>query len=302
MKDNSEFSYKALLLLLLGGICMGSFPPLSKIAVQGGIPPFSYMFHAAAGAALGLLIWVKLFEQHPTINAGALRYCLIAGATGFVIPSMLTVWAVTRLGAGLVAMTFTLVPVLTYFLALLFRLESYRLVRVIGVASAFCGALLMTVPDSGVSGPDTSIWIFVVLLIPVSLSVSGIYRSIAWPQGYSPAQLAAGMLFMSALLLGAFSLWHAEGYLIFVSGQSADWIVLLQMAAAFLSYVLVFKVQKDHGPVFQSLMGYVSTATGILVGYLVYLESFSGMVWVALALMVLGMILVNRKGDAGTSG
>lgn len=281
---------------------MGSFPPLSKIAMQGGIPPFSYMFHAAAGAALGLIIWIRLFEPRPAIDIGYIRYSLIAGATGYALPSMLTVWAVTRLGAGLVAMTFTLVPVLTYFLALLFRLEAYRLVRVIGVATAFCGALVMTLPDSEISGGADSVWLFIALLIPVSLSASGIYRSIAWPRGYSPAQLAAGMLMMSALILGAFALWTAEGYLIYFSGRSGDWVVLLQMAAAFLSYVLVFKVQKDHGPVFQSLMGYVSTATGILVGYLVYQESFSNMVWIALVLMVLGMILVNRKGNSAAPG
>lgn len=295
MKDRSEFSYTAMLLLLLGGVCMGSFPPLSKIAMQGGIPPFSYMFHAAAGATLGLVIWVGQFERWPKIHIGTVRYCLIAGATGYVLPSMLTVWSVTRLGAGLVAMTFTLVPVLTYVQALLFRLEAYRRVRVIGIASAFCGAVFMTIPNSGSTSDAASVWVFIVLLIPVSLSVSGIYRSMAWPQGYSPAQLAAGMLFMSALMLGAFSFWNGEDYLIFFSGHAADWIVLLQMVAAFLSYVLVFKVQKDHGPVFQSLMGYVSTATGVLVGYLIYQESFSGMIWIAFGLLVLGMVLVNRK-------
>jgi len=295
LKDRSEFSYTALLLLLLGGICMGSFPPLSKIAMQGGIPPFSYMFHAAAGATLGLAIWVGLFEHWPKIRLAAVRYCLIAGATGYVLPSMLTVWSVTRLGAGLVAMTFTLVPVLTYGLALLFRLEAYRLIRVVGIASAFCGAVFMTIPNAGSASDAASAWVFIVLLIPVSLSVSGIYRSVAWPQGYSPAHLAAGMLFMSALMLGCLSWWNGEDYLIVLSGRDADWIVLLQMAAAFLSYVLVFKVQKDHGAVFQSLMGYVSTATGVLVGYLIYRESFSAMIWIAFGLLVLGMVLVNRK-------
>lgn len=297
MKDGSEFSYTALLLLLLGGICMGSFPPLSKIAMQGGIPPFSYMFHAAAGATLGLAIWVSLFERRPAIHLGAVGYCLIAGATGYVLPSILTVWSVTRLGAGLVAMTFTLVPVLTYALALLFRLEACRPVRVAGIASAFCGAVFMTAPNVGSTFAADTIWLFIVLFIPISLSVSGIYRSIAWPQGYSPAQLAAGMLFMSALMLGAVSLWSAEDYLVFFSGHAADWIVLLQMVAAFLSYVLVFKVQQDYGPVFQSLMGYVSTATGVLVGYLIFQEEFSAMIWVAFGFLVLGMILVNRKSD-----
>jgi len=103
------------------------------------------------------------------------------------------------------------------------------------------------------------------------------------------------MLFASAVILGLMSFWQGERYLILQWAQPEDWVVLAQMVAAFLSYVLLFWIQKNHGPVIQSLMGYISTATGVFVGYLIFGESFSNVLWIALALLIVGMALVNRK-------
>jgi len=179
VKKSSEFSPGALCALLVGGMCMGSFPPLGKIAVAGGIPPLSYMSHAAAGAAVGLLIWIAVFEKLPKIGFTYFRYCTLTAVTAYVVPSVLTILSVSRLGAGLVSMTYALVPVLTYFLALVYRLEGFQLVRVSGVVCGFLGAVLMTLPDHANTDPANTVWVFIVLMIPVSLALSSIFRSVA---------------------------------------------------------------------------------------------------------------------------
>lgn len=282
-------------LLLIGGICLGSFAPLSKVAIEAGVPPLTYMLYAAAGAAIGLAVWIGLFDRLPRPGVPFLRYSVVAGLTGYALPSVITVLAVTRVGAGFVAISFTLVPILIYALALALRLEGFHAPRVAGVLAGLCGALILTYPRFA-GGSDAGIaWTIITLMIPVSLALSGIYRTIAWPEAYTPIQLTLGMLSLSALALAVAAPLNGEAYLLFANGNPADVIVAAQMVAAFLSYAILFKIQREHGPVFQSLMGYVSTATGIVAGYMVFREAAPQSLWLALALLVIGMLLVNRK-------
>ena len=171
----------------------------------------------------------------PKVGFTFFKYCTLTAVTAYVVPSILTIFGVSRLGAGLVSMTYALVPVLTYFLALVYRLEAFQLVRIGGVVCGFFGAVLMTLPDHANTDPANTVWVFIVLMIPVSLALSSIFRSVAWPSGYSPSELAAGMLFMSAVMLGLMSFWQGERYFILLWAQPEDWVVLVQMLAAFLS-------------------------------------------------------------------
>jgi len=296
--NQPEFSRASILsiaMMLLGGICMGSFPPLSKLAVQNGIPEYSYMLHAAAGGALGLGVWVAKFDRFPTLNFTYIKYSAFTAITAYVIPSILTVFAVTKVGASLVAMTFTLVPVLAYIFTLLLGLEKVQSIRIIGICFGFIGVLTMALHKFSLDELDATVWVLAALIIPVSLAVSTAYRTLAWPEGFSPSQLALGMLAFSAIMLAFISVWNRNFYIIFWSANSGNWIVLLQMVTACLSYQLVFKVQRDNGPVFQSLMGYISMATGVVVGLFVYGEDFSKSLWFAFAFLIMGMYLVNRK-------
>ena len=53
------------------------------------------------------------------------------------------------------------------------------------------------------------------------------------------------------------------------------------------------------GPVFASLVGYVVTGIGVLLGVLVFGEEHSLWVWSALALMLIGLSLVKPRGQPG---
>jgi drug/metabolite transporter (DMT)-like permease len=49
------------------------------------------------------------------------------------------------------------------------------------------------------------------------------------------------------------------------------------------------------GPVFASQVGYVVTASGVLLGMAIYDERHSAWVWAALALMFAGLALVKPR-------
>jgi len=295
MKVAFPVQIRPIILLAIGGACLGSFPPLSKLGLQNGIPPISYMFYAAAGAGLALLLWTSLFDKAPLLSFWFLRYYVIAALTTFVVPSLATVIIVGEIGAGLVAISFTLVPVLTYIFAVLLKLERFARLRALGVIFGLAGAIIIYFPQTNTEGSSVSYWLIAALIIPLSLATGGIFRTMAWPETAAPMQLAAGMLITSALLLFPAVLWAGEAYWPFRFQTATDWIILFQILTAFLSYLILFEIQKSQGVVFQSLLGYVSTMTGVFVGYFLYKEHFPLIVWIALLLMLLGMAFVNYR-------
>ncbi|USG61511.1 DMT family transporter [Sneathiella marina] len=283
------------LLLAIGGACLGSFAPLSKIGLRAGIPPVSYMFYAALGASAGLLIWTCVTRKVPSLAPASLIYYAISALLTFVIPSLATVIIVEEIGAGLVAISFTLVPVLTYVFAVVLKLELFRRLRALGVLLGLAGAVIIYLPGTTLIDSEGALWTYSALIIPLSLATGGIFRTIAWPKGASASQLATGTLSMSAIMLLPILFWRGEAYWPFYLTSAADWIMVFQILTAFISYLILFELQKSQGVVFQSLIGYVSTMTGVFVGFFIYGEDFTYFLWFALLLMVCGMALVNRQ-------
>lgn len=167
-----------------------------------------------------------------------ITYYVVTAATAFVLPSLVTVFVVKELGAGLVAIAFTLVPVLTYLFALIFRLEVFDTFRAIGVGFGLCGALLIVFPESISSGSVKLPWMLALAIIPISLATSGIYRTIAWPESSSPLQLTIGMLLTSGIMLGLTMVGYGESFRLSDVDLRGLLVIGIQIIAAFISYLI----------------------------------------------------------------
>ncbi|MEO5321880.1 EamA family transporter [Mesorhizobium sp. CC13] len=74
-------------------------------------------------------------------------------------------------------------------------------------------------------------------------------------------------------------------------------LIAIQCVATGVGYGLFFRLQQVGGPVYVSQMSYVNTAVGVGFGVLLFGESLSLWIWLALALIVTGVLLVNRVGN-----
>ena len=103
----------------------------------------------------------------------------------------------------------------------------------------------------------------------------------------------AGTLLGAAFWLLLASLAFGTTYL--PSGTGSDWVLPAAGLFACLSFIPYFELQRVAGPVYLSQIGYVMAATSLAIGTFVFGERYGLLVWIAAAIIVAGILLVNRR-------
>lgn len=288
-----------LLLLFAAGLGIGLVFPLSKYASLAGIDPFIYIGWSAAGASCILLALTLLFRQRLAITAASLRYAVIAGATTYAIPFGTLVFVVPHLGSGIPSIFQSLTAILTLGVVAMLGMEKPGLMRSLGLVLGLVGVLIIIASRPTVDSTEdvSALWIAAALVTPLSLAFGNVYRSAAWPEGQNPIPLAALTFAAAALLMLAVGVAIAAArgdaaYLLVPSG--GVWVVVLQAIATGVGYAFFFRLQRVGGPVYLSQISYVNTAVGLGFAIALFAEPVNLLMAVALALIVVGVALVNR--------
>ncbi len=287
----------ALGLLLVTGILLGLTLPFGKVATAAGVAPIVWAFVISAGA--GAVLFAALTARGGRIVAtvGRLRYFTIAAAISYAIPNLLMFSAIPHLGAGYTGIMFTLSPVVTLMLSLLLGVRQPNALGIAGIVVGFAGAVLVAVTRGEAGRPAELFWVGMGLLLPVSLALGNIYRTLDWPEGAGTLELAAGShLAAAALLLVLILLSGSAGS--FSLLPSLPLLVAAQVASASLMFVFFFQLQKVGGPVYLSQIGYVGAAVGLLSGTLLLGERYGPLTWAG-ALVIAAGVAMTTKAQAG---
>ncbi len=283
-------------LLLVVGAMLGVTAVIAKAAALAGWPPIALLAWSLLGAALLQIGFTAASGRRLKTSPSHLRYFLISGLL-FALPNALAFAAAQHVGAGIVALCFAFPLILTYGLALCFRLERLQSLRLGGVLLGLVGALVIATGDTGL-GLRPSGWLLAALAAPVIIALGNLYRSLYWPQGATALELSPGMLLagggilLAALLASGATLHPVEWNLMtgaFLLGQTAIFALL---------FVLYFVLQKLAGPVYLSQIGSVAALVGLTLATLVLAEPLSMKLLVAAAFVAGGILLVNRGGRA----
>lgn len=283
-----------LLLLVATGTTLGLAPPFAKLATAAGIPAIAFAFWQYLLGGSGLLALAMLTGARPPLGSLHLRYYAISGLITLALPNVLVFLAVARIGAGLPSIAYAFPAMLTYAIALGLRMEKLAWARAAGIGLGLVGILMIVGPRSGPVSEADLPWMLLAFIAPVSLAAGNIYRTRAWPKNAAPLALAAGTLLGAAcwLLIAclAFDLFHMP----FTAGGS-DWVLAAAGVFACLSFIPYFELQRVAGPVYLSQIGYVMAATSLGIGTVVFGERYGLLVWLAVAVIIAGILLVNRK-------
>ena len=246
-----------LLSLLGAGAMLGCGTILAKLAPSVSLGPFTFITLSVSGAALLLLAAQCIRRASPSMRARNLRYYFVAALLSLALPNLIIVEAVPRLGASFIALTIAFPPLLTYLLALALRLETFDLWRAAGVMLALSGAALVAARQLALPDADGH-WIMLALMIPVLLAAGNIYRTLDWPPGAQPRDLAPGMVTAAAIAL--ILLGFISGNPLQVSPISSQgWLIIAAQSLAFtIQFQLFFILQRSGGPVLLSLLGAVA--------------------------------------------
>lgn len=296
----SRLRLEPVLLLFAAGSCIGLIFPLGRLAGEAGVPPLLYAAASAFGASLVLFLAARLSGSPVVARKSVLTYALVAGQLTFAIPFGMLVAVIPHLGSGIPAILQSLAPIITLAIVATLGLERPSLLRLVGLAAGLAGALLILISRNAGSFGETApaIWYVAALVTPLALAAGNVFRTVAWPKGEKPLPLAAVTL--AAAALGLIIVLLIGGLLgqttDVAAGLGAGWhLILLQSLASGIGYALFFRLQQIGGPVYLSQISYVHTGVGVAFAVLFFAEPLSAAVWIAVALILAGVALVNRE-------
>ena len=284
-------------LIFGAGLIWGSTFSLTLIATAHGMDPLILASFQAVICAV-LFVLICRFFKVPVFRRKCLKYYVVLAILGITAPNLLYYSAAPHLSAGILSITVSTVPMLTYALAWVLRLERTEIRRMLGIGLGMLAILLLVLPDQGLASSDASFWTLMVLVCAACYAVENLYISEGIAPEIDVRELLSGSNIVASIFLVPMSLT-------FGPPVSPDWFVSGSALAVFgiaissiLAYMMFFQSIKTAGPVFASQCAYIVTISGVVWGIILLGESHTFWVWLSVGVMVLGLALVSPRESA----
>lgn len=283
--------------LILGymGIVWGLSFSLSKIAVGLGGTPIGLTFWTCLLTGLMLLFYTIIRGQKIRFRLKDLQIILLLAFLGAMLPNMFFYYAAAHVSAGILSITITVVPIATYALSFILKLEAISARRITGVFFGVGAILVLVLPENSLPNKSEVIWIIVACLSSISYALENITLAIRGIDGIGPVRLSCGINLLAALILGIFSYFTDNFMPVPLPVTTLTWTILGISLIGATAYTLFVLTIANSGPLFASQVAFLVTISGVLWGMLIFGETHSSWVWLSLVLMLIGMSLVSPK-------
>ena len=283
------------LILIFLGITWGLSFSLMKIAVQNGGEPFSIAFWQALSCSIVLYAYIQTKHGRLGIKKSHIQLITLLGVFGSALPNVLFYISADKLAAGLLAISVSFIPLLTYSFAFALKMELFSFRRIIGVLIGLIALNLLIIPENSIPQKSDVFWVLIACVAAVSYAIENLLIDLKMPDDIGPVRVACGMNVIGAILVLPFALMSNEKILPQFPPTSLELSILgLGFINAIAYSTFIFLIQRT-GPVFASQTGYIVTLGGIIWGMLLFNEAHSIWVWASLLLIILGVILVSPR-------
>ena len=275
---------------------------LNRIAITEGIPIFPFVFWQGLGTAVVSFVAALVMRQTPSLRRDYLRLYLLFGFVGIALPYTLLAVVAPRVPAGAIALGLLLTPILTYLFSVLFKLDRIRLLRVIGILFGLAGILLVVIPGTSLPEPGMVPWLLLAFGAPLCYAFGTVCVVLLRPADSRPIPLTCGLSFASALLMLPVMAVADSWWVFDAAMTSGDWALIGIILINAIFFVTALEIIRMAGPVFYSTNGYIGTLIGLGWAALFFGEIPSHWIWAAVALLFVGLFLVNRTSAPTVTG
>jgi drug/metabolite transporter (DMT)-like permease len=295
MTLRQRLGYLAVLLGL--GVGWGSTQSLGKIAISSGYGHFGLIFwQLAIGAAMLGLVQLVRPRAFP-VSGAALRFATIIAVIGTLIPNSTFYLAVARLPAGIMSILISTVPLLSFPIALSLGMDRFSTLRLAGLLCGFAAISLIALPQAELPSGVGPVWLLIAMVGPLFYAMEGNIVARWGTAGLDPVQAifaasVVGMVLVLPLVL-------ASGQWIdpFAAFGAPEIALILSAVVNTLMYVGYIWLARAAGAVFAAQVGYVVTIAGVCWAMALLGERFSMLIWVATALLLVGLTLVRPRSN-----
>ena len=230
----------------------------------------------------------------PRLTASHLRVYAVLGGLGVAIPVPLLTFVAPKLPVGIITLLLILVPLLTYLLSYLVRIERFRLSGVVGVLFGLGGMLLILIPEVSLPSRDMVGWVLLGLVAPICFAATNTLAVYLRPPASPALTMATGMSACATVMLAPVMVGTGHAYLF--PGPSTAGMLVVLYAAAITAVTMVgwFVLVRIIGPVFFSQFNYFIVLSGFGWGVLLFDEHHGVYVWAATGLTFIGLAVFTR--------
>ncbi|MGY9018842.1 MAG: DMT family transporter [Alphaproteobacteria bacterium] len=283
------------LLLMIGGL-WGFFFILIKNTVTSGIHPTAYVFWFCLGSGLVVLIIGLLRGRRPPMSKRHLIYYFRAAALRFTIANAILYAAQGKLPVGVMAVIMAFTPIFTHLVSLIAGVEKLAWQRLWGILFGFVGVLIIVVPKASLPDPSLTIWVLIGFGTPLLHGLAYVFLSDSnRPPDIDSLQLATGTLLAAAAMALPISLAIGEFYILAPPFTNGELTMILHFVLAGFNFYGVFELLRIAGPTYMSQSSFLSVIFGVFFGIVLLGEQHSLYIWVAIALILGGVALVNAR-------
>lgn len=285
------------LVLVWLGVGWGSTHPLGKIATETGHGPFGLIFwqQVVMVVVLGLIALVR--RKGMSLQPAAIRFYVIVAVLGTVIPNGTFYASVVHLPSGIMSIIIAMIPMLAFPMALALGLDRFSALRLVGLVLGLAGVALLAAPGAALPDPAMLAWLPVALVGPLFYAMEATYVSWRGTQGMDALQAMLGASLAGLILVAPVMLVLDQGYSPWPLGRD-DGALALSSALHALLYATYVWLAATAGAVFAAQSSYLVTAAGMVWAMVLLGERPSATVWLALAVMLAGVALVQPRARA----
>ncbi len=294
--NHPSFILKSFAGLVTFGFFWGATQPLTKIAVSTGYQPFGLIFWQLLIAVV--LIGIVLLVLRIRVPFGRRHLVYFTGVSllGTLIPNSFSYLAAAKLPAGIMAVAISTVPMFSLMIALGVGNERFAFRRSMGILLGVTAMMMIALPEASLPVAGQGFWVFVALIAPFCYGLEGNFVAKLVPPKLNPMAALWGASFLGMLAVGPLALASGQFINPLVPFGPAEWALVVSSIAHAVAYSGFMWLIGFAGIVFSTQIAYVVTMAAILIAIVFLGEVYSGWVWMAIGLMLSGLLLVQPVG------
>lgn len=278
-------------LLTILGIDWASGYAIAGYCMRHGVNAYGYAFWQSFGPMLILLL-VHLVAYPPKIkiSKAAVKYVVLSGLSGVVIPNLLIYLAASHVPSGLLTLISNISPLFVYALALLYQEEKFNVIRCSSIVAGLIGVVIIITAQRKwfrLQLGDT--WGLITFLIPFGYAFCAVYVAKFRPAIGNSLNYALGMLLV-ATLFNTPLVYLNNGFYALHMGDVNSWLIILEILLSTAGYVLMFVIIQMVGAVYYTLVNTTAALTGLVYGYFIFKQSYPNSICIAISLLLLALL------------
>jgi len=283
-------------------VMFGSAFLLTKIAVQD-IPP---VLVVAGRIVIGALILCMLAMWQGQSFSSLIAYwkiIIVLALTGNCVPFFLITWGQQYVDSGLAGILMAMMPLSTILLAHFFVSgEAITANKLIGFVVGFVGVVILMLPQ--INSDTQYQWLHLLAMLSILCgAISYAINSVIAHQlpNISLTLLSSGVLIAASVLILPISIWSSYGWIPDVSNSALLALLILGLFPSGIATIVYFSLIRRAGAAFMSQTNYLIPLWAVFIGVVFGHEYISLNAMIALAVILSGIALAQRKSHIDNS-